>query len=82
MDKKWFTLRVYSGQETKVKAQLENEIKFKSLEDRFGRIIVPSEPVLEMRDGKKRLKNRVFFLAFYVYVLYLYVHFKGEFIHG
>jgi len=61
LDKKWFTLRVYSGQETKVKAQLENEIKFKSLEDRFGRIIVPSEPVLEMRDGKKRLKNRVFF---------------------
>lgn len=61
MDKKWYTLRVYSGQETKVKAQLENEIAFKSLDDRFGRIVVPSEPVLEMRDGKKRLKNRVFF---------------------
>ena len=56
MDKKWFTLRVYSGQENKVKAHLENEIKFKNLEDRFGRIIVPSESVLEMRDGKKRLK--------------------------
>ncbi len=61
MDKKWFTLRVYSGQENKVKAHLENEIKFKELEERFGRIVVPSEPVLEMRDGKKRLKNRVFF---------------------
>ncbi|GAB4336961.1 MAG: transcription termination/antitermination protein NusG [Calditrichia bacterium] len=61
MEKKWYTLRVYSGQETKVKAHLENEIKFKNLEDRFGRVIVPSEPVLEMRDGKKRLKNRVFF---------------------
>jgi transcription termination/antitermination protein NusG len=61
LDKKWFTLRVYSGQENKVKAHLENEIKFKELEERFGRIVVPSEPVLEMRDGKKRLKNRVFF---------------------
>ncbi len=61
MEKKWYTLRVYSGQETKVKAHLENEIKFKNLEERFGRVVVPSEPVLEMRDGKKRLKNRVFF---------------------
>ena len=61
MDKKWYTLRVYSGQETKVKAHLENEITFKGLEERFGRVIVPSEPVLEMREGKKRLKNKVFF---------------------
>ena len=53
MEKKWYTLRVYSGQETKVKAHLENEIKFKGLEDRFDRIIVPSEPVLEMSEGKK-----------------------------
>ncbi len=61
MDKKWYTLRVYSGQETKVKAHLENEIKFKGLEESFGRVVVPSEPVLEMKGGKKRLKNRVFF---------------------
>lgn len=58
---KWYTLRVYSGQETKVKAQLENAIQFKNMEEEFGRVIVPSEPVLEMRNGKKRLKNRVFF---------------------
>lgn len=61
MEKKWFTLRVYSSQENKVKAHLENAIQFNGLEEQFGRIIVPSEPVLEMRHGKKRLKNRVFF---------------------
>ena len=61
MEKKWYTLRVYSGQESKVKAQLENEIQFKGLAEDFGRIVVPSEPVLEMRNGKKRLKNKVFF---------------------
>ncbi|MFQ5583936.1 MAG: transcription termination/antitermination protein NusG, partial [Calditrichia bacterium] len=60
-EKKWYSLRVMSGQENKVKTQLENEIKFKGMEDQFGRIIVPSEPVLEMRGGKKRLKNKVFF---------------------
>ena len=61
MEKKWYTLRVYSGQESKVKAHLENAIQFKGLSDEFGRIVVPSEPVLEMRQGKKRLKNKVFF---------------------
>jgi transcriptional antiterminator NusG len=61
VEMKWFTLRVYSGQESKVKAQLENAIQFKNMEESFGRIVVPSEPVLEMRDGKKRLKNKVFF---------------------
>ncbi|RMI20785.1 MAG: transcription termination/antitermination factor NusG [Calditrichaeota bacterium] len=61
MAKKWYTLRVYSGQENKVKAHLENAIEHKQMQDSFGRIIVPSEPVLEMKDGKKRLKNKVFF---------------------
>lgn len=58
---KWYTLRVYSGQESKVRAHLENSIQFKEMQDEFGRIVVPSEPVLEMRNGKKRLKNKVFF---------------------
>ena len=61
MEKKWYSLRVISGQENKVKAHLESEIAFKNMEEAFGRIIVPSEPVLEMRRGKKRLKNKVFF---------------------
>lgn len=61
MEKKWYSLRVYSGQETKVKAHLENAIEFGKMEEYFGKIIVPSEAVLEMRGGKKRLKNKVFF---------------------
>ena len=61
MEKKWYSLRVYSGQEAKVKAHLENTIQFEKMEDYFGKIIVPSEQVLEMRGGKKRLKNKVFF---------------------
>jgi transcriptional antiterminator NusG len=59
--KKWYTLRIYSGQEGKVKAHIESEIKLKGIEDSVGRIIIPSENVVEMRDGKKRVKNRVFF---------------------
>jgi len=59
--KKWYTLRVISGQENKVKAHLENNIELKGMEEFFGRIIVPSQPVLEMHNGKKRIKNKVFF---------------------
>jgi len=59
--KKWYSLRIYSGQEGKVKAHIESEIELKSIQDRVGRIIIPSENVVEMRDGKKRVKNRVFF---------------------
>lgn len=61
MAKKWYTLRIYSGQEAKVKAHIESEIKLKGIEERVGRIIIPSENVVEMRDGKKRVKNKVFF---------------------
>jgi len=61
LEKKWYTLRIYSGQEAKIKAHIESEIKLKGIEEKVGRIIIPSENVVEMRDGKKRVKNRVFF---------------------
>ena len=59
--KKWYALRIYSGKEGKVKAHIENEIKLKSIEDKVGTIIIPSENIIEMKDGKKRVKNKVFF---------------------
>jgi len=61
VEKKWYTLRIYSGQEAKIKAHIEAEIALKGIEEKVGRIIIPSENVVEMRDGKKRMKNRVFF---------------------
>lgn len=61
MAKKWYTLRIYSGQEGKVKAHIDSEIALQNIEEKIGRIIIPSENVVEMRDGKKRVKNRVFF---------------------
>ena len=66
MSKKWYTLRIYSGQEGKVKAHIESEITLKSIQDKVGRIIIPSENVVEMRDGKKRVKNRVFFPGYMI----------------
>lgn len=60
-EKKWYALRIFSGKEAKVKAHLESEIERQKVGDRIGRIIIPSENIIEMKDGKKRVKNKVFF---------------------
>jgi len=60
-EKKWYALRIYSGKEARVKAHIEHEIKLAEIEDKIGRIIIPSENIIEMKDGKKRVKNKVFF---------------------
>ncbi len=61
MELKWYTLHVYSGQEKKVIAYLENEIVQNSLEDRIPSVLVPRENVIEMKDGKKVVKDKKFF---------------------
>jgi len=60
-EKKWYALRIFSGKEAKVKAHLESEVELQNVADRIGRIIIPSENIIEMKDGKKRVKNKVFF---------------------
>ena len=61
LEKKWYAIHVLSGHERKVKAYLENEIDRLGLADKISQILIPSEEVTEMREGKRRTKNRVFF---------------------
>ncbi len=61
MEKKWYVVRTYSGHENKVKAYIENEVAQAGLSERIGSVIVPSEKVFEMKDGKKKSKTRTFF---------------------
>lgn len=61
MEKKWYVVRTYSGHENKVKAYIESEIAQAGLTDRVGSVIVPSEKVFEVKDGKKKSKTRTFF---------------------
>ena len=65
-DKKWYALRVYSGKEAKVKAHIENEIKLQGIEDKVGHIVIPSENIIEMKNGKKRVKNKTFFPGYMI----------------
>ena len=61
MSKHWYVVHAYSGFEQQVKRSLEERIRRKSLEDKFGDILVPTEEVVEMREGQKRKSERKFF---------------------
>ena len=57
----WYTLRVISGKEKKIKENILFELDTADLADNVENILVPTENVLEMRDGKKKIKEKVFF---------------------
>lgn len=60
-DKRWYVVRTYSGHENKVKAYFENEVEQAGLRERIGSVLVPSEKVFEMKEGKKKSKTKTFF---------------------
>ena len=64
---KWYIIHAYSGFERKVKESLESRVRAYHLEDKVGRIEIPTEPTTEMRNGKKYTIDRVF-LPGYVFV--------------
>jgi transcriptional antiterminator NusG len=59
--KRWYVVRVYSGHEYKVKANMEREVKLSKFSDRIFSIMVPSEKVVEVKDKKKKSRVRTFF---------------------
>ena len=61
MGKRWYVVHAYSGFENHVKRSLEEHVKRSGLQDKFGDILVPTEGVVEMRDGQKRKIDRKFF---------------------
>ncbi len=61
MSLKWYVVQAYSGHEQNVMRSLLERIERSELKDQFGEILVPTEEVVEMRDGKKRKSDRKFF---------------------
>jgi transcriptional antiterminator NusG len=59
--KRWYVIHAFSGYEARVKKSLEEAIERVGMEDIFGEILVPTEEVVEMRDGVKRKSERKFF---------------------
>lgn len=58
---RWYVVHAYSGFEDHVMRSLKERIERSGLQHKFGKILVPTEEVVEMRDGKKRKSDRKFF---------------------
>lgn len=58
---RWYVVHAYSNFESKVKQALEDRIKREGLEQYFGKILVPTEEIVEMRMGQQRKSERKFF---------------------
>jgi transcriptional antiterminator NusG len=59
--KKWYVVRAISGKEKKVKDMIELEISRSKLSDHVAQVLIPTEKVFQIRNGKKVSKERNFF---------------------
>ena len=60
-DLKWYVLKAISGQENKVKACIESEVKRLNLEAYVTQVVIPMEKVIQVRNGKKVPKEKPFY---------------------
>jgi transcription termination/antitermination protein NusG len=58
---KWYIIHSYSGFERKVKESLETRVQAFGLQDKIGRVLIPTEAVTEVRGGKKYTSERMFY---------------------
>ena len=61
MTKRWYVVHAYSGFEQSVRRSLEERIQRMGVQDLFEEILIPTEEVVEMRQGQKRKSERKFF---------------------
>ncbi|MGV6830360.1 MAG: transcription termination/antitermination protein NusG [bacterium] len=61
IEKKWYVVRAVSGQENKIKNYIENEISRLGLDSYVEEVLVPTEKVIQIRNGKKINKEKVYF---------------------
>ena len=51
---RWYVVHAYSGFENQVKSSLKDRVERAGMQDKFGEVLVPTEEVVEMREGQKR----------------------------
>ena len=60
---RWYIVHAYSGMEKAVERNIVERITRSGMQDKFGRILVPTEEVVEMKNGQRKTTERRLFLA-------------------
>lgn len=76
-DKKWYVVRAVSGQENKIKGYIESEVERHGLGDYLEDVLVPTEKVVQIRNGKKINKERTYFPGY----IMIKAQLVGEMVH-
>lgn len=71
LNKRWYVIQTFSGFESKVTKSLHKYIKLHSMCDKFGKIMVPTEEVMEIKGGQKRKSERKFFPGYILVHMYM-----------
>ena len=58
---RWYVVQAYSGFEKRVQQSMQTRIDRSDLKDQFGQVLVPTEDVVELKNGQKRTSERKFF---------------------
>ncbi len=73
----WYVVKVISGQEEKIKIQIESNIQYNKLEDCIKKIVIPKERVIQIRNGKKVQREKALFPGY----IMMDAELKGEVPH-
>jgi transcriptional antiterminator NusG len=63
---KWYVVHTYSGHENKVKANIEKLVENRGMEDVIYEVVVPTEEVIEVKNGKKKVKQKKIFPGYVI----------------
>jgi len=64
--KKWYVLRAIGGKEKKVKEYIDNEVTRHKLQDYISQVIIPTEKIYQIKNGKKICKERCYLPGYVV----------------
>ena len=77
VDKKWYVVRAVSGKEHKIKGYIETEVERQGFKDYLEEVLVPTEKVVQIRNGKKIQKERTYFPGY----IMVKANLAGEMVH-
>ncbi|MEW6234108.1 MAG: transcription termination/antitermination protein NusG [Candidatus Omnitrophota bacterium] len=66
MNKKWYVVHTYAGSENKVKENIESAARAEGMSDRVSQILIPTEEVVEIRDGKRSISKQKIFPSYII----------------